>query len=34
MIAECVLKARAVLGEGPVWHEGRLLWVDIERGEI
>jgi sugar lactone lactonase YvrE len=27
-------EARAILGEGPVWHEGRLYWVDIEGGKI
>jgi len=25
-----VNETRAVLGEGPVWHEGKLYWVDIE----
>lgn len=34
MTASCFLPAAAVLAEGPVWHEGRLYWVDIERGEI
>ena len=34
MTAECILKADAVLAEGPVWHDGRLWWVDIERCEI
>ena len=34
MKAECILKADAVLAEGPVWHDGRLWWVDIERCEI
>ena len=28
------MKADAVLAEGPVWHDGRLWWVDIERCEI
>jgi len=32
--AECVLPAAAILAEGPVWREGHLFWVDIERGEI
>lgn len=32
--ATCVLPAGAVLAEGPAWHSGRLLWVDIERGEV
>lgn len=33
---ECVLEARALLGEGPVWdvERGILYWVDIERGEV
>ncbi|NUR85522.1 MAG: hypothetical protein HOY71_15695, partial [Nonomuraea sp.] len=22
------------LGEGPVWHDGRLLWVDLPRGVL
>lgn len=30
MKAELVYDARARLGEGALWHEGRLLWVDIE----
>lgn len=30
MKAELVLDARATLGEGALWHDGRLLWVDIE----
>ena len=34
MTPECILAAGAVLAEGPVWHGSRLLWVDIERGEI
>lgn len=34
MNAECILPAGAILAEGPVWNAGRLLWVDIERGEI
>ncbi len=34
MKAECILDAGAVLAEGPVWHGGRLWWVDIERCEI
>ena len=25
-----VSNTRAILGEGPVWHDGKLLWVDIE----
>lgn len=33
---ECVLDARAELGEGPRWHAGekRLYWVDIVRQEL
>lgn len=33
---ECVLDARAILGEGPVWDVEReaLYWVDIDRGEV
>jgi sugar lactone lactonase YvrE len=27
---EPINDARAILGEGPVWHDGRLIWVDIE----
>lgn len=34
MKAECILEAGAVLAEGPVWHGGRLWWVDIERCEV
>ena len=34
MKAECILEAGAVLAEGPVWHAGRLRWVDIERREV
>lgn len=34
MKAECILDAGAVLAEGPVWHGGRLWWVDIERREV
>ncbi|MEW5830681.1 MAG: SMP-30/gluconolactonase/LRE family protein, partial [Chloroflexota bacterium] len=29
MQAEPVLEARAILGEGPAWHQDRLYWVDI-----
>ncbi|RME68807.1 MAG: SMP-30/gluconolactonase/LRE family protein [Verrucomicrobia bacterium] len=28
--AELALDAKAELGEGALWHDGRLLWVDIE----
>ena len=34
MKAECILEAGAVLAEGPVWHAGRLRWVDIERRQV
>ena len=34
MKTECILPAEAILAEGPVWHDGQLWWVDIERGEI
>ena len=34
--AECVLQARATLGEGPVWDSGRQVcwWVDITEGRL
>lgn len=34
--AECIYRGEAALGEAPHWHaeSGRLLWVDIERGEV
>lgn len=33
---ECVLDAKAMLGECPMWHDGeqKLYWVDAERGEL
>lgn len=31
---KCILEAGAVLAEGPVWHDERLWWVDIESREI
>lgn len=34
MDAEYVVGAGAVLSEGPVWWQGNLLWVDIERRRI
>ena len=34
MNATCILDARSVLAEGPVWHQDHLWWVDIERGEV
>lgn len=30
----CIWNAARSLGEGPVWHEGALYWVDIERPAI
>ena len=35
-MAECVLDAKAVLGEGPVWREETqdLVWVDIESARV
>ncbi|MDF1586353.1 SMP-30/gluconolactonase/LRE family protein [Marinimicrococcus flavescens] len=32
MIVDCVLEARAALGEGPLWHPGEqaLYWIDIK----
>jgi len=32
--AECALRAGAVLGEGPVWHDRKLWWVDIESWRV
>lgn len=32
MNAELIFDARASLGEGALWHDNRLLWVDIEGG--
>lgn len=34
MRAELVLDARASLGEAALWHDGRLLWVDIDAGTV
>jgi sugar lactone lactonase YvrE len=34
MEAELVLDAKAELGEGALWHAGKLLWVDIIHGEV
>lgn len=34
MNATCILPAASILAEGPVWHDGYLWWVDIERGEL
>ena len=33
---ECVLDAKAALGECPMWHQGeqRLYWIDAERNEL
>lgn len=30
MTADCILDRKATLGEGPVWHDGSLFFVDIE----
>ncbi|MGI9240166.1 MAG: SMP-30/gluconolactonase/LRE family protein [Verrucomicrobiales bacterium] len=27
-------ETRAILGEGPVWHDGRLVWIDIEGRKV
>ena len=32
--ATCIHPCGAVLGEGPLWHQSQLWWVDIERREI
>lgn len=34
LLAEPVYEGGAVLGEGPVWHEGRLWFVDIDLGTL
>ncbi len=36
LTAECVLDAKAILGEGPVWRADAndLIWVDIERAKV
>lgn len=34
MHAELVLDARASLGEAALWHDGHLLWVDIDAGAV
>ena len=36
LTAECVLDAKALLGEGPVWREETqdLVWVDIESARV
>ncbi len=34
MQAELVFDAKATLGEGALWFDGRLLWVDIEGGTV
>ncbi len=31
---EAINDIRAILGEGPVWHDGQLIWVDIEAGKV
>ena len=30
----CVWPARALLGEGPLWHRGRLYWVDVKKPAV
>lgn len=30
MTAECILDLKCKLGEGPVWHDGKLFFIDIE----
>lgn len=32
--AELVLDAKAELGEGAIWHAGKLLWIDIIHGQV
>lgn len=34
MTAECVLDLKCKLGEGPVWHDGKLFFIDIEACEL
>lgn len=34
MQAELIYEADALLGEAPIWHVDRLLWVDIERHRV
>lgn len=34
LVPELVVDAQADLGEGPVWHEGALYWVNIVAGEV
>lgn len=34
MELEVVWDAGALLGEGPIWYENRLHWVDIEKGQV
>lgn len=34
MELEVVWNAGATLGEGPIWHQGKLFWVDIEKRRL
>lgn len=34
MTAECILDCKATLGEGPVWHDGVLFFIDIEQKKL
>ena len=34
MELEVVWNAGATLGEGPIWYDDRLYWVDIEEGRL
>jgi sugar lactone lactonase YvrE len=34
MTAECILDGKCTLGEGPVWHDGKLFFIDIEEMKL